>query len=266
MPIFRACRSSTPCEISSAPAANSPLAAPLKNRNVGRDSSCGILLQQPLVARLEGRQVVALLVGQLLEDAPAAHVLRRSRGARVELEAAALGGDRNPDRIAREHHLAGRRLGPRRLPGAALLARPVDLQHALPRGEPARRRDLLDQPLDVGAQELGRAVAALADEVEVPGMPERVLEAEPALAEVHLARDAGVHHPLQRAVDGGAADARVFAVDERHQVVGAQVPFVLEEDAEDALPLGGASPACGMQAGNVGNDGLGVGRHQGVVP
>ena len=130
------------------------------------------------------------------------------RGPRVELEAAALGGDRDPQRVAREHQsrcVVGSGAGG--LAGAARLARPVDLQHALARGEAARRRDLLDQRLDVGAEELERPVAGLADEMEVARMPVRVLEPEPAFAEVHLAGDAGVHHPLQRAVDGGAADA-----------------------------------------------------------
>ena len=41
MPIMSASRSSTPLASRSAPAANRPLAAPLKKRNVGCDSSCG---------------------------------------------------------------------------------------------------------------------------------------------------------------------------------------------------------------------------------
>ena len=51
-------------------------------------------------------------------------------------------------------------------------------------------------------------MTALANEMEVTRLAVRMLEAEPALAEVDLARDAGVDHPLQCAVDGGAADAR----------------------------------------------------------
>ena len=74
-------------------------------------------------------------------------------------------------------------------------------------GEIARRGDLLEQRFDVGAEELERSVAALADQMEVPRMPVRVLEAEPAFAEIDLARDPGVHHPLQRAVDRRPADA-----------------------------------------------------------
>ena len=74
--------------------------------------------------------------------------------------------------------------------------------------------------------------------MEVPGMPVRVLEAEPAFAEVHFAGDPGVDHPLQGPVDGRAADPRVLAADQVHEVVGAQVPFVIEEHREDALALG----------------------------
>ena len=92
-------------------------------------------------------------------------------------------------------------------PGAAVLARAVDLHHALRGGEVARGGDLLDQRLDVGAEELGRLVAGLADQMEVARVPVRGLEAEAPFAEIDLAGDAGVDHPLQRAVDGGAADA-----------------------------------------------------------
>ena len=65
----------------------------------------------------------------------------------------------------------------------------------------------------------------------------RVLETESPLAEVHLAGDAGVHHPLQRAVDRGPADAMVVAPDEIDQIVRAQVPFLAEEDVDNLLPL-----------------------------
>jgi hypothetical protein len=60
----------------------------------------------------------------------------------------------------------------------------MDLQHALAWREAARCRDLLDKRLDVGAQELERSIAGLADQMEVPGMPIRMLEPEAALAEI----------------------------------------------------------------------------------
>ena len=76
--------------------------------------------------------------------------------------------------------------------------------------------------------------------MKVPRLAVGVLEAEPAFAEVDLAGDAGVHHPLQRAVDGGAADAMVFALDEIDQIVGAEVPLLTEEHVDDQVALAGA--------------------------
>ena len=49
--------------------------------------------------------------------------------------------------------------------------------------------------------------------MKVPRVPVRMFEAEPALAEIDLAGDARVHHPLQGAIDGGAADALILAAD-----------------------------------------------------
>jgi hypothetical protein len=53
-------------------------------------------------------------------------------------------------------------------------------------------------------------MAGLANEMEMPRLAIRVLETESAFAEIDLASDAGVHHPLQGAVDGGSADAVIF--------------------------------------------------------
>ena len=92
-----------------------------------------------------------------------------------------------------------------------------------------RRGDLLEQRLDVGAQELGRAMTGGADEMEVPRMAVGRLEARAAFAEVDLAGDAGADHPLQRPIDGGAADARRLAAHEIEQIVGADVPFLAQE-------------------------------------
>ena len=50
----------------------------------------------------------------------------------------------------------------------------------------------------------------------------RMLEAEPAFAEVDFARDARIHHPLQRAVDGGAADARPCRIAPRRRADSTQ--------------------------------------------
>ena len=137
-------------------------------------------------------------------------------------------------------------------PGAALLAGAVNLDHALRGGEAARGGHLLDEHLDVGAEELERAVTALADQMEVARLPVRVLEPEAAFAEIDLAGDAGVHHPLQRAVDGGAADAMVVFSDQVEQIVGAQVPFLAQEHVDDLLALAGALAAFRLQPAEIG--------------
>ena len=125
----------------------------------------------------------------------------------------------------------------RRPAGAAGFARAVNLQHALPRREIARGSHFLEQRLDVRAEELERAVAVLADQMKVPRVPVGVLEAELAFAEVDLAGDAGVDHPLQRAVDGGAADPLILAADEVDEIVGGEVAFLAEKDVDDQVAL-----------------------------
>jgi hypothetical protein len=90
---------------------------------------------------------------------------------------------------------------------------------------------------DVGAQKLGRPVAGLADEMKMPRMPIRVLEAETAFAEIDLAGDPRVLHPLQRAVDRGAADLVVLAPDQIDEIVGAEVTFLAEKDVDDEVAL-----------------------------
>ena len=89
----------------------------------------------------------------------------------------------------------------------------------------------------------------------MPRVPVRVLEPEPALAEVHLARDAGVHHPLQRAVDGGAADAMILVADQIDQIVGAQVAFLAQEDVDDEVALARALAARGPEPIEIGRRG-----------
>ena len=78
------------------------------------------------------------------------------------------------------------------------------------------------------------------------------LEPRAALAEIDLAREAGIDHPLKRPVDGRAANPRLVAADEIEQVVGAQMPFLAQEGPENPIALGGAFAACGTQAGKIG--------------
>ena len=87
--------------------------------------------------------------------------------------------------------------------------------------------------------------------MEVPRVPVRVLEPEPALAEVDLAGDAGVHHPLERAVDGRAADPLILAADEIDEIVGAEVSLLAQEHVDDAVALAGPLAAGRPQAVDV---------------
>src|SRR5205814_3196060 len=65
-----------------------------------------IAREQLAVARLELAQMLLLFGREIVEHLPAAGVFRNARGARVELETAALGCDRNPQRVAREQQVA----------------------------------------------------------------------------------------------------------------------------------------------------------------
>ena len=77
----------------------------------------------------------------------------------------------------------------------------------------------------------------LADEMEVARMAVRRLETRAAFAEIDFARDVRVDHPLQRAVDGGAADAGMAGADEGEQIVGAEVAFLLKEGPQNLFAL-----------------------------
>ena len=228
------------------------MAAPLKNRNVGARFEPRVLLEQFLVAILERLQVMHFLGRELAEDLARPRILDQLDAAAVELHAAALGRDRDAQRVAREQQLRIDALFSGGA-GAARFAGAVDLHHGLPRGEGARGRDFFDQLLDVRAQELVRAVAGLADQVEVARMAVGMLEAEAAFAEVDLARDAGFLHPQQRAVDGGAADAVIFALDQVDQIVSAQVSLLLEERVDDQVAFTGSLRTGRAKAIQIGN-------------
>ncbi len=49
-------------------------------------------------------------------------------------------------------------------------------------------------------------MAVLADQMEVTGLTVGMLEPETPFAEIDLAGDARIDHPLQRAIDRGATD------------------------------------------------------------
>jgi hypothetical protein len=52
-------------------------------------------------------------------------------------------------------------------PSATLLARAIDLDDALRGAEISGRGDFLDEPLDVGAQELERSMTGFTNEMEM---------------------------------------------------------------------------------------------------
>src|SRR6266851_508662 len=213
-----------------------PVGGALEEQERGARLELRVLSQQLAVPLLERAQMLPLLRGELLEDRAAARVARHAGRARIELQAAALGGDRDAQRVPRKDQLGCRAVDRRSLPACpAFLAGPDDLDDRLSGREAARRRNLLDQRFDVGAEEFGRTAACAADQMEMAWMAERRLEARAALTEVHLACDPGPHHPLQRAIDGGAADAWILAADEIAQVVGAQVAFLAHERAENPI-------------------------------
>src|SRR5437762_13545687 len=87
--------------------------------------------------------------------------------------------------------------------------------------------------------------------MEVTRLPVGMLEAEPPFAEIDLAGDPGVHHPLQRAVDGGAADPLIFAADEIDEVVGAEVSFLAQEYGDDLVPLAGPFTTIRLQPAQI---------------
>ena len=101
---------------------------------------------------------------------------------------------------------------------------------------------LFEDHLDVRAEELGRPMALVADEVEMTRVAVRRLVAGAAVPEVDLPGDAGLGHPLQRAVDGGAADARVAAAHEIEQLVRTQMRLLVKEQVDDAVALARALP------------------------
>src|SRR5262245_58657907 len=87
--------------------------------------------------------------------------------------------------------------------------------------------------------------------MEVARMSVRVLEAETSLAEVDLSRDPCVHHPLQRAVDGRAADSMIFLADQFDEIVSGEVSFLTKEDVDDQLAFARSFAADGTEAVDV---------------
>src|SRR5207237_9426857 len=124
--------------------------------------------EQLAVPSFQLAEMLLLLRREILEHLAAARIARHARRAGVELQPAALGRNRDAQRITREQQI--------RMPDfddaavaarAALLARAVDLHDSLRRAEAARAGGFFSEALDVGAEELERARASLVDYMEV---------------------------------------------------------------------------------------------------
>src|SRR5262245_6267651 len=149
--------------------------------------------------------MLALFRCQLLKDSPAAGILRQARGSGIELIAAFLGRNRDAQCITREHELGRSPVHRPRLrpPGArpAFFTHAENLDDGLLGCKTAGSGYFFHEGLDIRAQELGRTMAGIADQMEMAGMAIRVLETRSALAKVDLTRDTRLDHPLKCAVD-----------------------------------------------------------------
>src|SRR5829696_7431199 len=95
-------------------------------------------------------------------------------------------------------------------------------------------------------------MAGVADEVKVARVAVRRLEARASFAEIDLTGNAGFHHPLQRPVDGGPADAGGLLAHALEQIVGADMPLLAEEHLDDPISLAGPFAAGWTKHGKVG--------------
>ena len=95
-------------------------------------------------------------------------------------------------------------------------------------------------------------MACRADEMKVPWMMIRRLEAGPPFAEVDLTGEAGIHHPLQRSIHRRATDLRIFAVNEIREIIGGEMTFLPDENVQNAVALTGALAAGRKKGGKIG--------------
>src|SRR5207244_13302371 len=88
--------------------------------------------------------------------------------------------------------------------------------------------------------------------IKVARVPVCMLVPRSAFAEIDLAGDASLDHPLESAVDGSAANAGMRTPDEIVQIVRAQVPLLAQEYIQDAIAFAGPLAARRAQAGRIG--------------
>src|SRR5437879_2544878 len=123
---------------------------------------------------------------------------------------------------------------------AALGADAIELHAVAPHHEAEEATDAVLEALQLLARELDDLAAALADDVVVVlALPLDRLEARLAVVEVALGSEPDLFEQLERAVDGGVADAGVHLLDRRVELLDGEVPRGAEEHARDVVPLGG---------------------------
>ena len=109
-----------------------------------------------------------------------------------------------------------------------------------PNHEAEEATDAVLEALQLLARELDDLAAALADDVVVVlALALDRLEARLAVVEVALGSEPDLLEQLERAVDGGVADAWVHLLDRRVELLDGEVPRGAEEHARDVVPLGG---------------------------
>ena len=86
----------------------------------------------------------------------------------------------------------------------------------------------------------------LADQMEVTGLTVGMLEPESPFAEVHLAGNARIDHPLERAINRGTTDPVIVPPDQINEVVSTEMPFLPQEDVDNLLPLAERLPPVGF--------------------
>ena len=105
--------------------------------------------------------------------------------------------------------------------------------------EPVRLRNLILQPLDLGAHELDDGPALDTNHVIVVLVLVAVLEAREAVPELDGVGQARLSKELQRTVDGRAANLGMLPVDDAVEVVHGHVTGRVQEVLDDDLALAG---------------------------
>jgi hypothetical protein len=120
---------------------------------------------------------------------------------------------------------------------SALIALPVDLK-AVSRGDiVVLAPDVLLNLLDLRRKELYRATAISADHVVVIAAIVLVLVSRHSVVKCDFTSKTTLREQLQRSVDGGEPDLRVFLFDEPVQLICRKMISRLKERAQDRVPL-----------------------------